>query len=228
MEDQPRLLELFAGAQGAAVGYARAGFAVTAVDIEEHARHPEVAEFVTADAMEVLADRAYCQSFDVVAAGPPCQRYSAMTRAANREAHPDLVGPVRAALEGLGVPWVLENVPRSPLAGELMLCGSMFGLRALCRGGVSRQLRRHRLFGSSAFLYPPGLCRHRGSPVGVYGSSGNKLDGSQRGYQGSWEERQTAMGIDWMSMEDLTESIPPVYTKWIGEQMMDDLNRTND
>ena len=68
---RPRLLDLFAGAQGCGVGYARAGFAVTGVDITAHARHPEVAEFVTADAMDVLADRDYLSRFDVVHASPP-------------------------------------------------------------------------------------------------------------------------------------------------------------
>lgn len=28
------------------------------------------------------------------------------------------------------------------------------------------------------------------------------------------------MGCPWMSIEELAEAIPPVYTKWIGEQLL--------
>jgi hypothetical protein len=30
-------------------------------------------------------------------------------------------------------------------------------------------------------------------------------------------EASTAMGIDWMSRDDLSQAIPPAYTRWIGE-----------
>ena len=30
-----------------------------------------------------------------------------------------------------------------------------------------------------------------------------------------------AMGIDWMSRNGLSQSIPPVYTEWIGRQLLD-------
>jgi hypothetical protein len=29
------------------------------------------------------------------------------------------------------------------------------------------------------------------------------------------------MGIDWMSRDELSQAIPPVYTQWIGERLMD-------
>jgi DNA (cytosine-5)-methyltransferase 1 len=29
-----------------------------------------------------------------------------------------------------------------------------------------------------------------------------------------------AMGIDWMTLEELTEAIPPAYTEWIGTQLL--------
>jgi DNA (cytosine-5)-methyltransferase 1 len=32
--------------------------------------------------------------------------------------------------------------------------------------------------------------------------------------------QQRAMGIDWMSLEDLTEAIPPQYTEHIGQQLL--------
>jgi DNA (cytosine-5)-methyltransferase 1 len=33
------------------------------------------------------------------------------------------------------------------------------------------------------------------------------------------ETQQQAMGIDWMTLEELSESIPPAYTKFIGQQL---------
>ena len=30
---------------------------------------------------------------------------------------------------------------------------------------------------------------------------------------------KTMMGIDWMTTKELTESIPPAYTEWIGRQL---------
>ena len=108
-----RLLDLFAGAQGAGVGYARAGFDVTAVDIETHARHPEVSEFVTADALDVLRDVDYVRSFHVVHASPPCQAYSSTAGRWKGREHPRLIEPVRNLLVAAGVPYVIENVPRA-------------------------------------------------------------------------------------------------------------------
>ena len=206
----PRLLDLYCGAGGAAMGYHRAGFDVLGVDINLQPRYPF--EFVQGDALEYLA--AHGHEYDAIHASPPCQRYSTMTADPGR--HPDLVPPTRVLLIAAGAPWVIENVPGSPLIDPVRVCGSSFGLA----------VRRHRLFESNVPVTGT-ACRHapQGRPVGVYGSPERKQylrpDGAQRGTKArTLAEGHAAMGIDWMSWRELTQAIPPAYTEHIGRQLL--------
>ena len=227
---KPRLLDLFCGAGGAAMGYARAGFEVVGVDIKPQPHYPF--EFRQWDALDYL-DRTSVSSWDAIHASPPCQRFSALTAVHGRE-HPDLIKPTRSALRWTGLPYVIENVPRSPLLEPIHLCGSMFGLGATCRDGQWRQLRRHRLFEFGGGLCAPALapsCWHQGEPLGVYGNGGGQAKtvwngGPNRGYMGTKSERVEAMGIDWMSNAELSQAIPPAYTEWIGKQLLAHLQQT--
>ena len=75
---RPRLLDLFCGAGGAAMGYSRAGFDVVGVDINPQPHYPF--EFVQGDAlvfMEVEGWRRF-GGFDAIHASPPCQAYSVL------------------------------------------------------------------------------------------------------------------------------------------------------
>lgn len=217
---RPRLLDLFAGYQGTGVGFARAGFEVTSVDLVEHPKHPEIAHFFTGDALEILSDPAYVALFDVIAAGPPCQGYSHM--AAPDNDHPRLIAPVRVLLKASGKPYVIENIPSAApeLDHPVMVCGQSLGL------GV----RRHRLFESNVFLFGTGCYHPRGvTPIGVYGdhpeeSTNLRPNGTSRGQRAkTLEEGRDAMGIDWMGWDDLTEAIPPAYTEYVGTQLYDQL-----
>ena len=73
---KPRLLDLFCGAGGCSVGYARAGFEVVGVDIKPQKNYPF--EFQQADAMEYILELAgYANGlYDAIHASPPCQRCS--------------------------------------------------------------------------------------------------------------------------------------------------------
>lgn len=219
---RPRLLDLFCGAGGAAMGYHRAGFDVVGVDIKPQPRYPFT--FIQADVMSLgwLLNEVEWP-FDAIHASPPCQPFTRGRKVAPGPGTTglDLLAPTRTLLQGAGVSWVIENVPGAPLENPVTLCGSMFGLA----------VQRHRLFESSEWLSPPGECRHReqGKPVGVYHKMGDQVKGVDHTtgnvvYGGrtaaTLEEGQAAMGIDWMEWKELREAIPPDYTEWIGRQLL--------
>lgn len=216
---RPRLLDLFCGAGGCSVGYDRAGFDVTGVDIDPHPDYPY--PFTQADAMAVLTDTAHLDRFDVVHASPPCQGYSRLNALTPDAARDYLIDDVRELLNTWGGIYVIENVESAPMPGSAVLCGSEFDLGADCRDGVWRQLRRHRRFESNRWLMGAGGCNHVGQPLGVYGHGG----GGQmtRGYKARRSEAREAMGIDWMRHEDVVQAIPPAYTQHIGAQLLEQL-----
>jgi DNA (cytosine-5)-methyltransferase 1 len=224
------LLDLFSGAGGAAMGYHWAGFDVVGVDIVPQPRYPF--EFHRGDALEFLA--AHGREFDAIHASPPCQAYSHLKaiKRFNPKGHPSLVEPTLTRLEDMGRPYVIENVPGSNLPKSIILCGSMFGLGAVCEDGEFHQLRRHREFACSWFFLVDLCCRHAGRPIGVYGDGGPKrrVPGVSRfnGTSGTAAERREAMRIDWMSRYELSQAIPPAYTNFIGEYLLKSINREKD
>jgi len=213
---RPRLLDLFCGAGGAAMGYHRAGFEVEGVDIEPHPDYPF--PMIVADTMDILADRGYLARFGVVHASPPCQGWTTMANRARGD-WPKLIAPVRETLSEWGGLYVIENVPgaRADMRSPLLLHGGMFGLK----------VDRPRLFESNAVLF--GFTGPRtANPIGVYGSlDGRRLwtraDGTEQRAARTLEQAQQAMGIDWMEWDDLREAIPPAYTEFLGGQLIDQL-----
>ena len=202
------------------MGYYRAGFDVTGIDIKNQPHYPsfhnaEYAkhfEFYQADALTYPLE-----GFDAYHASPPCQRFSTITQMHGRrtvESHPDLIGEVRTLFVETCKPYVIENVPKAPLLNAVMLCGSMFGLQS----GVYH-LRRHGKFECSFDLCPPASCCHQGLALPVYGHAGgqSKRDGLKFPGTEAWRE---GMGIDWMTMPELVQAIPPAYTEYIGKWLI--------
>jgi DNA (cytosine-5)-methyltransferase 1 len=197
------------------MGYFRAGFDVVGVDIKPQPHYPF--EFHQADALTYPLD-----GFDAIHASPPCQAYTAMSnrwRVQGKAAtvHPKLIEPMRARLEGSGVPWIMENVVGAPVRPDVRLCGFTFGLR----------VHRHRLFETPLLiLSEPFTCYGWTDHVGVYGDhpDGGRLwtraDGQPLRRAASIEEGRAAMGIEWMDWPELKESIPPVFTEYIGAQLI--------
>lgn len=215
---RPRLLDLFSGAGGAAVGYHRAGFEVVGVDIRPQPNYPF--EHHVADALTYPLD-----GFDVVHASPPCQDHSALSSLHPRRGTGWMLDAILERLGAGGTPYVVENVvgadgPVAVGVYRVLLCGSAFGL----------SIRRHRWFWSNVALLVPG-CDHaaqRGHLVGVYGASdgahpeGFKHPGTKRGpRQATTAEAREVMGMLWARRRrEITEAIPPAYTEFIGRQLM--------
>lgn len=201
----PKLLDLFCGAGGAAMGYSRAGFEVVGVDLKEQPHFPF--KFIQADVLSISPD--FLRGFAAIHASPPCQAYSAATRPARHigKQYPDLVALVRAILEASGKPYIIENVPGAPLKDPIRLCGTMFGL------GVFR----HRLFESNVQLGVPPHYPHKGHVGdGHYWSCYGNGDARQ----GNLTKWRPAMGINWMRRKEITQAIPPAYTEFLGRQLI--------
>lgn len=132
------------------MGYQRAGFEVVGVDLLPQPHYPF--EFHLADALTYPLE-----GFDAIHASPPCPSHSTIRHFQpdpSRFDEADCLPQIRARFAELAVPWVIENVPGAPGPWDLMLCGTMFGIR----------VRRHRYFQCPLPLtVPPAACRHGGS-----------------------------------------------------------------
>lgn len=221
-----KLLDLYCCAGGAAVGYHRAGFEVTGVDLHWQRRFPF--RFIWNDALAYmrLHKDEILETYSAIHASPPCQDYSTLTQG-NRmrvdwwDRHTDLIDATREGLNDIGLPWVLENVPASWIRPDIALCGEMFGLGVI----------RHRYF-ELGFWRPMETIEHREHRGPVQGwRHGRFVQGpyfqvyGQGGGKGTLADWSQAMGIDWMTRAELVEAIPPAYTEWVGGELLKWVNR---
>lgn len=210
---KPRALDLFCCAGGAGVGLHRAGFDVVGVDIKPRHRYPF--SFQQADALLYPLG-----GFAFVWASPPCQGYTAMRHAPGAKGAPLLIDAVRERLERSGALYCIENVEEAAwsMRNPITLCGSMFDL-----GAQGCRTQRHRLFECN-FSVPQPQCDHDARPViGVYGGHARRRAASAGGRQtrdvwrgGHKAAASEALGIDWMTLGELSEAIPPAYAEYIG------------
>ncbi|MGW6491994.1 DNA methylase [Streptomyces sp. NPDC055056] len=215
----PRVLDLYSCAGGAGWGYRLAGFTVDGCDIADRPRYPFA--YHRGDALEYLAhliSTGDIERYTLVHASPPCQAGCALTVGTNRSqgwggTHEDLVAPTRELLDRTGLPYVIEQPNgRAEIRKDLSLCGVMFGLRVF----------RHRNFElGNWFTVKPVHVKHdgyvRGHRHGVYRDGPYVAAYGKGGGKATVPEMQAAMGISWTDIhEELTEAIPPAYTRWIG------------
>lgn len=212
MADSPRALDLFCGAGGATRGLQMAGFHVTGLDHRLQPRYCGDA-FIRADA---LRPPVRLEDFDLIWASPPCQAFSAYRRRGSDvgAGYPDLISATRSMLRAAGVvPYVIENIPGAPLEAPILLCGSSFGL----------DVRRHRLFETSfgAPMTPP--CSH-GWQRPRFPMATNRTNHRRTVEVGVYriplKTQQVAMGIDWMTLGELSQAIPPAYATFIAKAFL--------
>lgn len=250
----PKLLDLFCCEGGASMGYHRAGFEVYGVDRFRYRdesgklqgfrrqRYPfpahqgdviEVMRFLIGGLSIVFDGKLLAlDDFAVIAASPPCQAYS-VTKNAHNTKHPELLEPTRRLLRETGLPYIIENVEgaKAQMVSPLTLCGSEFGLRAIDSDGLEVWLKRHRLFESNVPLMGAGGCQHPKDILcaGVYGNGSPSRDAAKARAGGytppSQQVRADLMGIDWMSRNGLSQSIPPAFTQFLGDQVIEHLGR---
>jgi DNA (cytosine-5)-methyltransferase 1 len=222
---QPLLLDLCCKAGGATKGYQRAGFYVVGVDKDPQPNYVGD-EFVQADAIEYLIayemrliEREFggrWWPFDAIHASFPCQSKTAYRRKGRGvgDGYPNLIPEGRDWLERTGLPYVIENVEgfRDELRNPVTLCGSSFGL----------DVRRHRLFECSFPVLVPSCDHSWQTPR--FAQATNRTNLRSTVEVGVWriplEVQQQAMGIDWTTLEELSEAIPPAYTEHIGGYLM--------
>ena len=217
-----RLLDLYCGAGGAALGYHRAGFdEIVGVDIVNQPRYPF--QFVQADALEFLADHGgEFDEFDAIHASPPCQGYSIMHNLPwlRGQDYPLLILPTIEMLEALGKPYVVENVMGARHGSKTLkkrgleahglkagwLCGTMFGL----------PFYRHRLFATNWMWLAPGHPKHKlnlhpRSERYVYGGTVRGLPGGAAGLD--VRPRENPVNSGWRQYHDGALNIRPGYEK---------------
>jgi DNA (cytosine-5)-methyltransferase 1 len=118
---------------------------------------------------------------------------------------------------------VIENVEDAPMPYSVIVCGQSLGL----------SMYRHRRFGSSEFLTVPPhephceiLARGRatmGTKYRGHGVAGIFKEIDRRSMAGHFSgiaAARKAMGIDWMTRDELSQAIPPAYTEFVGKQLI--------
>jgi DNA (cytosine-5)-methyltransferase 1 len=206
-------LDLFCGAGGASCGIRRAGFTeIWGVDKRSMANYPF--EFIQEDAMEFM--QAGLSDFDFIWASPPCQAYSwsgAQHRNRGKE-YPDLVAATRELLVASGKPYIIENVVGAPLIHPVRLCGTMFPGKL--------KVFRHRLFESNCNLKVEMKCDHKGHKAKERRNDNGDFFTVAGHNTGTYAEWADAMGIDWMTKQELAQAIPPLYSEYLVKQVINE------
>jgi DNA (cytosine-5)-methyltransferase 1 len=125
--------------------------------------------------------------------------------------YPTLIAPTRERLIASGIPYVIENVEqaRAELNGPILLCGAMFGLRTY----------RHRLFEASFPLAAPAHPAHvwEQERLGKRALPGQRMRNLVGNFRDT-EDAHGAMGIWWMTRDEMRQAVPPAYTSFIASQ----------
>lgn len=219
VDDGMRALDLCCKAGGASVGLKQAGFdEVVGADIKPQPRYPF--QFILANVLTLSPE--FIQSFDFVWASPPCQKHTEMKTMHNTLEHECIIDPLRELLIEAGVPWAMENVPGAPLRDPVRLCAS-----SLCPDCDGYYMQRHRIVETSWGMNYAPPCNHRRSlaVLGMYGDhirDRRRRPGSKaRGLEDpALSTAQAITGIDWMTLNEMSEAVPPSYSRFVAQDWM--------
>jgi len=210
LKRKPRLLDLFSGAGGAAMGYHRAGFEVVGVDIKPQPHYPF--EFHQADALTYPLE-----GFDAYHASPPCYENTWSARRWIDGQVPydkqDKLKETRNLLLATGKPFILENTPGAEMNNYIRLDGTMFNLRVI-------RERWFELHDFDIWMLPCPLKEKTPVASGKYFTVAGHGGESKDCRLVTWQQ---AMEIDWMTKYELTQAIPPAYTEYIGKYLMEQI-----
>jgi hypothetical protein len=210
-----KILDICSGVGGASMGIHLAGHSVTGLDIDPKQLEDYPFEKILGDALTCSLE-----GFDAYFASPPCQRYSyATTQWRNKgNEYPDLISQIRDRLLTTGKPFVLENVVGAPLRQDLLLCGQMFD-----KPEKRFTIRRHRIFEIHGFTVPQiEHIKHTGivgdgRVLSIFGHGGGVRYNHCSSKLADWKE---VMEMPWAkTRRQVTESIPPFYTRYIFEYL---------
>jgi DNA (cytosine-5)-methyltransferase 1 len=215
-----RLLDLCCKAGGCSVGYKQAAeelglkIKIVGVDIDPQPNYPF--EFVKADASDFFMQE--WQQFTHYHASPPCQEYTTSTvefRLKGKK-YKDNLTDIQLLFNASGMPSVIENVMPAPICGDVILRGDMFKLGVLRKRKFElvnwfmlNPVMPHKIGTVKAGDYAQVLGKGQ---LQVTGGAKFKIPG-----QNVTEVWSNAMGIDWMTKEEMAEAIPPAYTRFIGQ-----------
>jgi len=225
---KPRLLDLFCGAGGAAMGYHRAGFEVVGVDNKPQPHYPF--PFLQMEALEAMdrlirgegltfsnGETLYLKDFDAIHASPPCQLWSKSAKQwrIKGKVYPDYITPIRWRFFEIHCLYVIENVIEAPLIQPMILNGGDFGIN----------IHRPRAFETN-FHIPFRLNCQLKKPLKM-GRTPTSDDVIQPvGHFAGVAEVGKRMGLIGLNQSELAQAIPPAYTEYIGKYLMKAVNKT--
>ena len=203
-------LDLFCGAGGASQGIYDAGIEeIIGIDSVHQPNYPF--DLICEDAVEFM--ECGLDDFDFIWASPPCQAYSWSSKGRRNAGteYQDLVEITRFYLELSGKPYIIENVVGAPLINPVRLCGTMF---------PELKVFRPRLFESNCNLKVEMECAHEGHEAKKRRADTGDFFTVAGHWVGTTAEWSDAMCIDWMTKSELAQAIPPVYSKYLVEQVI--------
>lgn len=248
---KPRLLDLFCGAGGAGMGYRLAGFNVTGVDNRPQKRYPleficaDALEYLRecGHSFDVIHASPPCQGNTHLRSMWPDREYEDLIPATRdlllALGKPYVIENVEGAILrfparlcgtsfGLGTGDAELRRHRLFETNWPLLCppcahGARF--QSISVNGIGNALRGRAVIsifggGGADRRYSKPSTDKRPACVTGNGHTGGRITRTGRRLF-STEECREAMGIDWMTGVELSQAIPPAYTRYIGEQLME-------